>query len=100
MNTNPPSPPVAERTEHSGQSEHQEITVPSQLPENARNHADPEHDPVERAFMRGYLKGLNEKAAAELHRPDAGEEPYPPGQHGTPVTPDPFFLPDAYSVWD
>ena len=100
MNTNPPSPPVAECSEHSENLEHQESAETTQLPENIGNHADTEHDPVERAFMRGYLKGLNEKATAELHRPDAGEEPYPPGQHGAPVTPDPFFLPDAYSVWD
>lgn len=55
---------------------------------------------IEAAFQRGYLKGLNEKVAAALRRPDAGEMAYPDGQHGEPVAPDPFFLPDAYSVWD
>lgn len=55
---------------------------------------------LKEAYMKGYLKGLNERAASELHRPDVGEEPYPDGQRGTPVAQDPFFLPDAYSVWD
>jgi hypothetical protein len=53
-----------------------------------------------RAFREGYLRGLNERATAELHRPDFGEEPYPEGQHGAPVAPDPFFIPDRRSVWD
>jgi hypothetical protein len=54
----------------------------------------------QRAYREGYLRGLNERATAELHRPDFGEEPYPEGQHGAPVTPDPFFIPDRHSVWD
>lgn len=61
---------------------------------------DVETNPLKEAYMCGYLKGLNERAVSELHRPDSGEEPYPDGQHGEPVAHDVFFLPDAYSVWD
>lgn len=57
-------------------------------------------DSMEKAYRQDYLKGLNERAIAELGKPDTGEEPYPDGQHGAPVAQDPFFLPEAYSVWD
>lgn len=55
---------------------------------------------MEKAYRQGYLKGLNERAIAELGKPDTGEETYRDGQHGAPVAQDPFFLPEAYSVWD
>ena len=62
--------------------------------------ADNDPRDTERAYLRGYLQGLNEKAAKIMQQPDEGEEPYPEGQNGSPITPDPFFLPAPYSVWD
>lgn len=53
---------------------------------------DVETNPLKEAYMRGYLKGLNERAVSELNRPDSGEEPYPDGQHGSPW-PMTFFPP-------
>ncbi|WP_295729124.1 hypothetical protein [uncultured Muribaculum sp.] len=60
----------------------------------------PPNESIENDYRKGYLNGLNERAVAELATPDMGEEPYPDGQHGAPVIPDPFFLPESYSVWD
>lgn len=74
-------------------------TAVNQLIDSTKSGA-PISDTELRAFREGYLRGLNERATAELHRPDFGEEPYPEGQHGAPVAPDPFFIPDRRSVWD
>ena len=67
---------------------------------DGRSTDKPASSEIDDAFARGYLKGLNENAAKIMRQPDDGEEPYPEGQYGKPITPDPFFIPNAYSVWD
>lgn len=100
METSPTPHDTSEATDTSTNTGTSPDDLHSNHATDGRSADKPTSSEIDDAFARGYLKGLNENAAQIMRQPDDGEEPYPEGQYGKPITPDPFFIPNAYSVWD